>query len=112
MDKLNHTFRLGYIVGTNDEGIGDGFNRGGTPARSGGGASHNAGWGAQVGAAGMDKDFSLIEFDIENTLKIVDNLEFRFDLGILAPRIKDNDGDAKGKADTGFVLATALVYNF
>ncbi|MCL1890385.1 MAG: hypothetical protein FWF99_07805, partial [Desulfovibrionaceae bacterium] len=113
MDKLNHTFRIGYIKGTCDQNTGaDGFNRGGTAPRRGGGASHAAGWGAQVGALGMDKDFSLIEFDIENTLKIVDNLDFRFDLGVLAPSIKDNDNDIKGATDTGFVLATALVYSF
>jgi len=124
MDKLNHTFRIGYIKGTCDQNTGaDGFNRGGTAARIGAGASHAAGWKAQVGAAGMDKDYSLIEFDVENTLKIVDNLDFRFDLGILAPSIKDRDdkvgvgpaykdGNGKEAADTGFVLATALVYSF
>ncbi|MCL1890088.1 MAG: outer membrane homotrimeric porin [Desulfovibrionaceae bacterium] len=115
MDRLSHTFRLGYIKGTCDNGTGGEFNRAN--------ANRGMGWGAAVGqATGMDKDNSLIEFDIENTLKIVDNLEFRFDLGVLAPSVKNkSDKVAFGPAakengdyatDTGFALDLALVYSF
>ena len=115
MDRLNHTFRIGYIKGTCDNGTGAEFNRAN--------ANRPQGWGGALAqAGGMDKDFSLIEFDIENTLKVVDNLDFRFDLGILAPNVKDKDnkvpppGAAKENGDyatdTGFVLDLALVYSF
>ncbi|MCL1916649.1 MAG: outer membrane homotrimeric porin [Desulfovibrionaceae bacterium] len=118
MDKLSHTFRIGYIVGTSDKEVGAGFNRlGGTATRA-----NNYAWVNAETIQGLSKDYSLIEFDIENTLKIVDNLDFRFDLGILAPSIKDKDKKTPGAfeateggkvaADTGFVLDLALVYNF
>ena len=120
MDKLTHTFRLGYIKGTGDKDANyltnsGGYNRAGTLSGNNGGLAD---------LNGMSKDYSLIEFDIENTFKIVDNLELKADFGILAPNVKNKD-DHKVSApanalknngdlatDTGFALDLVLQYNF
>lgn len=94
VEKLNHTLRIAYVVGTNDDGT----------------APNNAQRGGTSDLTFMTTEDSVIEFNINSSYQIYRNLSTELQLGYLTADF--NQGFIGDEDDDIFRAALSFTYSF